>query len=112
LFRFIAKYFGLPEDRKPEYEDKQSGYSHVAHEGGFDLSEYPSIQQWIGRIQSNSKYVGSMLIEQVKDYGKKRNWTCIELCTPPLPEFKRTLNFYQKNGLNPVGGRKMRQMLG
>jgi GNAT superfamily N-acetyltransferase len=55
--------------------------------------------------------IGSMLIEQVKIYGKKHNWSCIELCTPPLPEFERTLNFYQKNGLNPVGGRKMRLSL-
>ncbi|WP_434339668.1 GNAT family N-acetyltransferase [Motilimonas cestriensis] len=55
--------------------------------------------------------VGSMLIEQVKKYGNKHEWACIELCTPPLPEFERTLNFYQKNGLNPVGGRKMRQAL-
>ena len=34
------------------------GYTHVAHEGGFDLSEYPSIQQWIEKIQSNPKYIG------------------------------------------------------
>jgi GNAT superfamily N-acetyltransferase len=55
--------------------------------------------------------VGSQLIEQVKSHAKHHNWSCIELCTPPLPEFERTLNFYQKNGLNPVGGRKMRQVL-
>ena len=55
--------------------------------------------------------VGSLLVEHVKNYGKKNQWSCIELCTPPLPEFERTLNFYQKNGLNPVGGRKMRQTL-
>ncbi|GLS91466.1 acetyltransferase [Psychromonas marina] len=53
--------------------------------------------------------VGSRLIEQVKTYANQHHWSCIELCTPPLPEFERTLNFYQKNGLNPVGGRKMRQ---
>jgi len=67
--RFIAKYLGLPDDRKAEYEAKQEGghkalavmeqqlaqtpylvgnkltaadislygYTHVAHEGGFDL---------------------------------------------------------------------------
>lgn len=58
-----------------------------------------------------SSGVGSMLIEQVKDYGNNSNWSCIELCTPPLPEFVRTLNFYQKNGLIPVAGRKMRQTL-
>lgn len=38
-------------------------------------------------------------------------WSCIELCTPPLPEFQHTLHFYQKNGLNIVGGHKMRQAL-
>jgi GNAT superfamily N-acetyltransferase len=55
--------------------------------------------------------VGAMLIEQVKRYGQKRQWSCIELCTPPLPEFERALNFYQHQGLVPVGGRKMRQNL-
>ncbi len=88
--RYIAKYLGLPEERKSDYESKQVGghkalsvmekqlqktpylvgnelttadislygYTHVAHEGGFDLSEYPSIQQWIERIKSHPKYVG------------------------------------------------------
>jgi len=34
------------------------GYTHVAHEGGFDLSAYSGIQKWIERIQSHPKYVG------------------------------------------------------
>ncbi len=87
--RFIAKYLGLPQERKSEYEAKQIGghkalsvmeeqlqltpyligseitiadislygYTHVAHEGGFDLSAYPSIQQWIKRIQSHPQYI-------------------------------------------------------
>jgi len=55
--------------------------------------------------------IGARLLDQVRDYGLKRGWSCIELCTPPLPEFERTLNFYQLNGLAPVGGRKMRQNL-
>ncbi len=55
--------------------------------------------------------VGALLIEQVRTYGQQRSWSCIELCTPPLPEFERTLRFYQNNGLAAVGGRKMRQNL-
>jgi len=55
--------------------------------------------------------VGALLIEQVRNYGRQQGWSCIELCTPPLPEFERTLSFYQQNGLMPVGGRKMRQNL-
>ena len=69
------------------------------------------IQEFYVSPEFRASGVGSMLIEQVKDYGHKHNWSCIELCTPPLPEFAHTLNFYQKNGLSPVGGRKMRQAL-
>jgi glutathione S-transferase len=88
--RFIAKYLGLPEDRRVEYESKQTGgrkalsvmeqhlskspyltgeqlstadislygYTHVAHEGGFDLNEYPDVQLWIKRIAAHPNYVG------------------------------------------------------
>jgi GNAT superfamily N-acetyltransferase len=69
------------------------------------------IQECYVAPKSRASGVGSMLIEQVKSYGKDQNWSCIELCTPPLPEFDRTLNFYQKHGLKTVGGRKMRQTL-
>ena len=31
-------------------------YTHVAHEGGFDLSDYPAIQAWISRIQGLDRY--------------------------------------------------------
>lgn len=87
--RFIAKYLGLPADRKSEYEAKQTGghkalavmeqqlsnsnylvgnkltaadislygYTHVAHEGGFDLHDYPAIKQWINRIKSHPRYI-------------------------------------------------------
>ncbi|QLE84818.1 glutathione S-transferase family protein [Shewanella sp. Scap07] len=33
-------------------------YTHVAHEGGFDLAAYPKIQQWCRRIQAMPGYVG------------------------------------------------------
>lgn len=55
--------------------------------------------------------VGAQLISAVKDYGRHNGWSCIELCTPPLPEFERALAFYQSAGLMPVGGRKVRQYL-
>ena len=88
--RFIARYLGMPEDRKAEYESKQAGgnralavmeeslqsslflvgdqcsiadislyaYTHVANEGGFDLSRYPAIGQWLKRIQCLDGYIG------------------------------------------------------
>ena len=88
--RFIAKYLGLPDDRRAEYHAKQAGghkalavlesqlsahpylvgsglsvadislyaYTHVAHEGGFDLSAYPGVRAWLAIIQSHPLYVG------------------------------------------------------
>lgn len=32
-------------------------YTHVAHEGGFDLSGYPAINAWIARIQALDGYI-------------------------------------------------------
>ncbi len=34
------------------------GYSHVAHEGGFDLGQSPAIRAWIDRIAKHPRYVG------------------------------------------------------
>ena len=33
------------------------GYTHVAHEGGFDLTGYPRIQAWLGRVASQHGHV-------------------------------------------------------
>lgn len=32
-------------------------YTHVAHEGGFDLSVYPSINSWLGRVSEHPRHV-------------------------------------------------------
>ena len=87
--RFIAKYLGLPEARREEFEAKQVGgnkalavmerqlekteflvndvltiadislyaYTHVAHEGGFELSPYPAIESWLSRISNHPHHI-------------------------------------------------------
>jgi len=87
--RFIAKYLGLPADRRAEYDAKQAGghkalavmeralartaflvgdrmtiadislygYTHVAHEGGFDLACYPAVRAWCERIAEHPRHV-------------------------------------------------------
>jgi glutathione S-transferase len=32
-------------------------YSHVAHEGGFDLTGYPNIRAWLGRVSSQPGHI-------------------------------------------------------
>lgn len=35
-------------------------YTHVAHEGGFDLSGYPAILAWLDRVASHPRHVGML----------------------------------------------------
>ena len=32
-------------------------YTHVAHEGGFDLSPYPAVRDWLDRVASEPGHV-------------------------------------------------------
>lgn len=69
------------------------------------------IQEFYVKPEFRSRGIGSKLIDAVFEFGKKQGWACVELCTPPLPEFEETILFYQRQGLTPVGGRKMRGYL-
>ena len=35
-------------------------YTHVADEGGFDLTPYPAIRTWLERVASHPRYVGML----------------------------------------------------
>jgi glutathione S-transferase len=35
-------------------------YTHVAHQGGFDLGQFPAIQQWLARVKEQPGYVGML----------------------------------------------------
>jgi glutathione S-transferase len=35
-------------------------YTHVAHEGGFELAQFPAIQAWLVRVQQQTGYVGML----------------------------------------------------
>ena len=32
-------------------------YTHVAHEGGFDLAGYPTVRAWMGRIAAQPRHI-------------------------------------------------------
>lgn len=59
-----------------------------------------------------SRKIGAWLLAAAREHGKSRGWTRLEVTTPPLPEFERTLHFYQSNGFSIAGGRKLKAELG
>lgn len=55
-----------------------------------------------------SQSAGAALLEAALALAPQRGWACMELCTPPLPEFAGALRFYERHAFKAVGGRKMR----
>ena len=58
-----------------------------------------------------SQGIGNMLIQAVKEFGDRRDWKRLEVTTPPLPEFDPTLAFYEREGFEISGGRKLKTVL-
>lgn len=58
-----------------------------------------------------SKALGLQLLSQAKTFGRSRGWKRLEVTTPPLPEFDKTLAFYEREGFAITGGRKLKVAL-
>lgn len=56
-----------------------------------------------------SKGIGKELIVKLKELAIHRKWSRFEVTTPPLPEFEKTLNFYEEDGFSITGGRKLKK---
>ncbi|MBE1443410.1 GNAT superfamily N-acetyltransferase [Paenibacillus sp. OAS669] len=44
-------------------------------------------------------------------YANAMGWTRLEVSTPPLPAFVRSLAFYQREGFAVTGGEKLKLLL-
>lgn len=59
-----------------------------------------------------SQSIGNHLVQECKIFAADMEWTRLEVTTPPLPEFDRTLRFYEQHGFEITGGRKLRVLIG
>ncbi|MDO9119735.1 MAG: GNAT family N-acetyltransferase [Nitrospira sp.] len=69
---------------------------------------YGTIPEFYVRPTCRSQGVGAALLQQARLLGQARGWRRLEVTTPPLPEFDRTLAFYQREGFSISGGRKLK----
>lgn len=69
------------------------------------------VQEFYVAPGHRSRGVGTQLLDAATALGRERGWTRLELCTPPLPEFDRALAFYEREGFEVTGGRKMKRPL-
>jgi len=69
---------------------------------------FGTIPELYVRPAYRSRGIGANLLSEVKCYGKARRWTRLEVTTPPLPQFDRTMKFYTSRGFQVSGGRKLK----
>jgi GNAT superfamily N-acetyltransferase len=78
--------------------------SHALYaEGTFGI-----IQELYVRAAFRRAGTGGALVEAAKEHARKKRWTRLELCTPPVPEFEPVVSFYDGHGFSVTGGRKMK----
>jgi GNAT superfamily N-acetyltransferase len=72
---------------------------------------FGTIPEFFVRPTHRSKGVGTALLTEANRLGRRKGWRRLEVTTPPLPQFERTLAFYQRHGFSISGGRKLKAEL-
>lgn len=72
---------------------------------------FGTIPEFFVRPAFRSQSVGLRLVEQAKAFGGSRGWKRLEVTTPPLPQFDKTIAFYEREGFAITGGRKLKAAL-
>jgi len=72
---------------------------------------FGTIPELYVRPEYRSKNIGHSLVAQAKSLGTSRGWKRLEVTTPPLPQFDKTLMFYEREGFSVTGGRKLKMPL-
>lgn len=81
--------------------------SHALYaEGAFGI-----VQEFYVVPDRRSSGIGRILLDAAASHARAAGWKRLELCTPPLPEFRRALEFYERNGFEITGGRKMKRVV-
>lgn len=72
---------------------------------------FGTIPELYVRPEYRANGLGLRLVSEAKSFGASRGWTRLEVTTPPLPQFDRTLAFYEREAFAISGGRKLKATL-
>jgi ribosomal protein S18 acetylase RimI-like enzyme len=81
--------------------------SHALYAEG----SFGTIPELYVRPACRANRVGRGLLTRARAFGAARGWKRLEVVTPPLPQFDRTLAFYEREGFSVTGGRKLKAAL-
>ncbi|MCK5811248.1 MAG: GNAT family N-acetyltransferase [Cocleimonas sp.] len=69
---------------------------------------YGTIPELYVRPKYRSQNIGKDLLDTAIVFARQKEWKQLEVTTPPLPEFARTLQFYREHNFQITGGRKLK----
>lgn len=81
---------------------------------GFALyagGDFGIITELYVRPRWRGRGIGRELLAAARQHGRRQGWIRLEVTTPPLPAFARTLAFYERDGFAVSGGRKLRCLI-
>ncbi|MBF0273964.1 MAG: GNAT family N-acetyltransferase [Nitrospinae bacterium] len=73
--------------------------------------EFGIIQEFYVKQEFRSEGIGRELTKKAVAFGKNKGWKRLEVNTPPLPQWNKSAKFYQKEGFEFSGGRKLKLTL-
>lgn len=76
--------------------------------GLYAQGAFGTIPEFCVRPAFRSQGIGARLLAEARRFATSRRWTRLEVTTPPLPQFDRTLAFYERHNFNVSGGRKLK----
>jgi len=97
-FVFIAK----DQDKSIGFISLYESYALYAE------GSYGTIPELYVKPEYRSLSIGKELLKKAKEFASSKNWKRLEVTTPPLPQFDRTLFFYENNSFEISGGRKLK----
>lgn len=72
---------------------------------------FGTIPEFYVRPAFRSQHIGQRLLAAAKTFAHTKGWKRLEVTSPPLPHFDKTLAFYQREGFSIAGGRKLKHLL-
>jgi GNAT superfamily N-acetyltransferase len=123
-----AFHFDLAETtaRLAEFLDREKYFVFVAHDAAnrpagfvalyeshalYAEGTFGTLPELYVRPEFRSNGLGQRLVALAKSFASTRGWRRLEVTTPPLPQFDRTLAFYEREGFSIAGGRKLKLAL-
>ena len=102
----------LAEDSKDDDRRRVLGLAalsecHAVYAGG----TFGVLTELFVAAFARSQGIGEQLIRAAEEYGFAKGWSRLEVTTPPLPQFDRTVAFYERCGFEITGGRKLKRLL-